>query len=172
MSWRYGPGIDVAEWFQALLGFNRTLIHLDGRTIPLTRRGTTQPGEVEVIEGEGVGRLALNCILLRPVQMPAFQDVSQGDIYIEYSVVFPTEVSESSRKSMNLLHLRCPTPLTCKQSSLISSDRPQDQPGRKTSCRFLTLHIQHALLSLASHDSDGCFLISWPEITTDSKRRS
>ena len=75
--------------------------------------------------------------------MPAFQDVSQGDIYIEYSVVFPTEVSESSRKSMNLLHPRCPTALTCKQSSLISSDRRQDQQGRKTSCRFLTLHIQH-----------------------------
>lgn len=39
---------------QALLGFERTMTHLDGRTIPLSRKGTTQPNEVEVIEGEGV----------------------------------------------------------------------------------------------------------------------
>lgn len=39
---------------QALLGFERTMTHLDGRTIPLSRNGTTQPNEVEVIEGEGV----------------------------------------------------------------------------------------------------------------------
>lgn len=30
------------------------MTHLDGRTINLKRRGTTQPGEVEVVEGEGV----------------------------------------------------------------------------------------------------------------------
>ncbi|ORY27317.1 hypothetical protein BCR39DRAFT_538313 [Naematelia encephala] len=74
--------LSVAE---ALLGFDRTLTHLDGRTIALGRRGTTQPGEVEVIEGEG---------------MPAFGDVLQGDMYIEYSVVLPTEVSESSRQKL------------------------------------------------------------------------
>jgi DnaJ-related protein SCJ1 len=44
--------LSVAE---ALLGFERTMTHLDGRTIPISRRGTTQPNEVEVIEGEGVG---------------------------------------------------------------------------------------------------------------------
>jgi DnaJ-related protein SCJ1 len=43
--------LSVAE---ALLGFERTMTHLDGRTIPLSRKGTTQPNEVEVIEGEGV----------------------------------------------------------------------------------------------------------------------
>lgn len=39
---------------QALLGFERNLTSLDGRTIAVRRDGTTQPGEVEVIEGEGV----------------------------------------------------------------------------------------------------------------------
>lgn len=39
---------------QALLGFERNLTHLDGRTITVKRSGTTQPGEVEVVEGEGV----------------------------------------------------------------------------------------------------------------------
>jgi hypothetical protein len=33
------------------------MTHLDGRTIPLSRKGTTQPNEVEVIEGEGVSFL-------------------------------------------------------------------------------------------------------------------
>ena len=41
-------------WSQALLGFERKLKHLDGRTVSIGRQGTTQPGEVEVIEGEGV----------------------------------------------------------------------------------------------------------------------
>ena len=48
---------------QALLGFERTKTHLDGRTIPLSRKGTTQPNEVEVIEGEGV---SLPFFLLSP----------------------------------------------------------------------------------------------------------
>ncbi|KAL7422753.1 DnaJ-related protein scj1 [Cryptotrichosporon argae] len=71
--------LSVAE---ALLGFQRNLTHLDGRTIMLGRTGTTQPGEVEVVEGEG---------------MPSYGDVLQGDMYIEYTVVLPTAVSESTR---------------------------------------------------------------------------
>ncbi|KAL1408814.1 DnaJ-related protein scj1 [Vanrija albida] len=74
--------LSVAE---ALLGFERNVTSLDGRTIPLGRSGTTQPGEVEVIEGEG---------------MPSYHDIPQGDMYIEYSVVFPTSVSDGTRKKL------------------------------------------------------------------------
>ncbi|WVQ64558.1 uncharacterized protein L199_002725 [Kwoniella botswanensis] len=74
--------LGVAE---ALLGFERNLTHLDGRTIPIGRKGTTQPGEVEVIEGEG---------------MPAYSDVPQGDMYIEYSVVMPTEVTDDTQEKL------------------------------------------------------------------------
>ncbi|KAK4688573.1 DnaJ-related protein SCJ1, partial [Tremellales sp. Uapishka_1] len=73
------------NWDQALLGFERNLTHLDGRKITVGRKGTTQPGEVEVIEGEG---------------MPAFGDTPQGDMFIEYSVVMPTEISDISRKKL------------------------------------------------------------------------
>lgn len=52
--------------------------------------GTTQPGEVEVIEGEG---------------MPAYHDIPQGDMYIEYSVVMPTAVSDGMRKSESAMRL-------------------------------------------------------------------
>jgi hypothetical protein len=40
------------------------MTHLDGRTIPLSRKGTTQPNEVEVIEGEGVSLLLYHFIPL------------------------------------------------------------------------------------------------------------
>lgn len=39
---------------EALLGFERNVTTLDGRVVGIGRKGTTQPGEVEVIEGEGV----------------------------------------------------------------------------------------------------------------------
>ncbi|BEI83167.1 hypothetical protein CcaverHIS002_0310350 [Cutaneotrichosporon cavernicola] len=70
---------------EALLGFERNLTSLDGRTIPVGRAGTTQPGEVEVIEGEG---------------MPSYHDIPQGDMYIEYSVVMPTAVTDGMRKKL------------------------------------------------------------------------
>ncbi|ODN75494.1 hypothetical protein L202_06625 [Cryptococcus amylolentus CBS 6039] len=70
---------------EALLGFRRELKHLDGRKIIVSRTGTTQPAEVEVIEGEG---------------MPGYMDIPQGDMFIEYSVVFPTEVSKETRQKL------------------------------------------------------------------------
>ncbi|WRT63412.1 uncharacterized protein IL334_000317 [Kwoniella shivajii] len=70
---------------EALLGFERNLTHLDGRTITIGRKGTTQPGEVEVVEGEG---------------MPSYLDIPQGDMFIEYSVVFPTEVSDDTQEKL------------------------------------------------------------------------
>lgn len=36
--------------------------------------------------------------------MPAYHDVGQGDMYIEYSVVLPTEVSDTSRRSKSRMH--------------------------------------------------------------------
>ncbi|WVQ85189.1 hypothetical protein IAT38_007354 [Cryptococcus sp. DSM 104549] len=74
--------LSVAE---ALLGFERNLTHLDGRKITLSRRGTTQPGEVEVVEGEG---------------MPGYLDVPQGDMFIEYSVVMPKEVASGTQEKL------------------------------------------------------------------------
>lgn len=49
LVWRETIGIE-----DALLGFKRKLRHLDGREVELVRHGVTQPGFVEVLEGEGV----------------------------------------------------------------------------------------------------------------------
>lgn len=70
---------------QALLGFERNVTTLDERVLTITREGTTQPNEVEVIEGEG---------------MPSYHDIPQGDMFIEYSVVFPTAVSDATRRKL------------------------------------------------------------------------
>jgi DnaJ-related protein SCJ1 len=43
---------------EALLGFEKNVTHLDGRTVTIARSGTTQPGHVDVLKGEGVSILA------------------------------------------------------------------------------------------------------------------
>jgi DnaJ-related protein SCJ1 len=40
---------------EALLGFDRNLTHMDGKTVRVVRSGTTQPGHIDVFKGEGVG---------------------------------------------------------------------------------------------------------------------
>ena len=69
---------------QALLGFSRNLTHLDGHVVPLERKGVTQPGFVQTIKGEG---------------MPHFEHPSDhGDLFVEYNVVLPTQLSTGTRQ--------------------------------------------------------------------------
>ncbi len=68
---------------QALLGFERNVTHLDGRTVPIRRPGTTQPNHVDVFRGEG---------------MPPHAHFPQGDMFVEYAVVLPSEVSAKARQ--------------------------------------------------------------------------
>ncbi|KAI0783681.1 DnaJ-domain-containing protein [Abortiporus biennis] len=70
---------------EALLGFERNITHLDGHVLQIKRHGVTQPGFVQVIEGEG---------------MPVFESTGYGDLYIEYNVVLPKSVSPSMRKRL------------------------------------------------------------------------
>jgi DnaJ-class molecular chaperone len=60
---------------QALLGFEKELVHLDGRAIKISRNKITKPGEVEKIKGEG---------------MPVYEMSSdKGDLIITYQVELP-----------------------------------------------------------------------------------
>ncbi|KAI8454841.1 DnaJ C terminal domain-containing protein [Phakopsora pachyrhizi] len=63
---------------QALLGFTRKISHLDGHDLTLNSKSVIQPGFVQVIEGEG---------------MPRHRAMGHGDLFVEYSVVFPVEIS-------------------------------------------------------------------------------
>lgn len=80
LYWRETIGID-----EALLGFERNLTHLDSHVVPLVREGVTQPGFVQVIKGEG---------------MPEFERSSHGDLFVEYNVVLPSELSMHTRRKL------------------------------------------------------------------------
>ncbi|KAI0049744.1 DnaJ-domain-containing protein [Auriscalpium vulgare] len=80
LYWRETIGVD-----EALLGFERNLTHLDGHTVQLVRKGVTQPGFVQTIKAEG---------------MPHFQRSEYGDLFVEYNVVLPTELSTDTRRHL------------------------------------------------------------------------
>ncbi|KAL0954957.1 hypothetical protein HGRIS_003889 [Hohenbuehelia grisea] len=85
LYWKETIGVD-----EALLGFERNITHLDGHTVRLIRKGVTQPGFVQKIAGEG---------------MPIHQKTSFGDLFVEYNVVLPVELSQTAkRKLMEAFH--------------------------------------------------------------------
>ncbi|SAL98864.1 hypothetical protein [Absidia glauca] len=66
---------------EALAGFEKTLVMLDGSVVKLERSGVvTQYGFVQKIKGAG---------------MPIYESSSQGDLFVEYLVVFPDHVDSS-----------------------------------------------------------------------------
>ncbi|CAK5283781.1 unnamed protein product [Mycena citricolor] len=73
LYWKETIGVE-----EALLGFERNLTHLDGHIVTLSRKGVTQPGFVQTIEEEG---------------MPHFESNTHGELYVEYNVVLPRELS-------------------------------------------------------------------------------
>ncbi|PPQ68663.1 hypothetical protein CVT25_012317 [Psilocybe cyanescens] len=81
LYWKQTIGID-----EALLGFEKNITHLDGHNVEIVRKGVTQPGFVQVVKGEG---------------MPVFgnRDV-KGDLFIEYSVILPVEVTPEMRRKL------------------------------------------------------------------------
>ncbi|KIY72343.1 DnaJ-domain-containing protein [Cylindrobasidium torrendii FP15055 ss-10] len=82
LYWRESISVD-----EALLGFDKNLTHLDGHVVRMQRSGVTQPGFVEVIEGEG---------------MPRFENPSRhGDLYVEYNVVLPSELSPQMHQRLS-----------------------------------------------------------------------
>jgi DnaJ-related protein SCJ1 len=58
---------------------------LDGHIVRLFRQGVTQPGHVQTIKGEG---------------MPVFEREEFGDLFVEYNVVFPMELSPTLRQKL------------------------------------------------------------------------
>lgn len=68
---------------QALLGFTKEIDHLDDHVVTIEKARVTQPGEVEVIKGEG---------------MPWHNEPSRfGDLFVEYKVEIPEEFNEEQK---------------------------------------------------------------------------
>jgi len=66
---------------QAVLGFEKTVRHLDGHEVKIRRQGVTKPGAVMTVKGEG---------------MPLRDDPEEfGSLYIEFSVDFPDSLTDA-----------------------------------------------------------------------------
>ena len=68
---------------EAMLGFERTIKHLDGKSLTLKRTQVTQPNYVQVIRGAG---------------MPVYLDSGKrGDLFVTYPVVLPPSLDKNQR---------------------------------------------------------------------------
>ncbi|KEP52262.1 chaperone protein DnaJ [Rhizoctonia solani 123E] len=81
LYWTETIGVD-----EALLGFEHNITHLDGRIVTLKKDGTTQPGHVQVVEGEG---------------MPIFEGTGHGDLFVTYNVVLPTTLGNELKQKLS-----------------------------------------------------------------------
>lgn len=64
---------------QAILGFEKRIVHLDGREVLIEEGGITQPGFVKVVEGEG---------------MPIRDSNERGNLYVKINVSIPEFTEE------------------------------------------------------------------------------
>jgi DnaJ family protein B protein 11 len=68
----------------ALVGFERSLTHLDGRAVPLAASGVTRPGDVVRLKGQG---------------MPTPSNGRKfGDMVVTYAVRMPARLSEEQKE--------------------------------------------------------------------------
>ncbi|CAG8612000.1 7087_t:CDS:2 [Funneliformis mosseae] len=74
----------------ALTGFEKNMTHLDDRNVLLKRDKVTQPGFVQIIKNEG---------------MPQFRSQSKGDLYVKYTVVFPSVIDDNTKQGKNSIIL-------------------------------------------------------------------
>ncbi|KAG9315307.1 hypothetical protein JVU11DRAFT_4446 [Chiua virens] len=115
LYWRETIGIQ-----EALLGFQRNVTHLDGHIIEIDRSGVTQPGHVQRFEGEG---------------MPVFEQSGHGDLFVDYNVVLPAELSADMRRSkIQYCLLINPCSFPVQQNS--STRSPDLQSTRETNCKL------------------------------------
>lgn len=74
---------------EAMLGFQRTIKHMDDKPLILKRTQVTQPNYVQVIRDAG---------------MPVYSDSSKrGDLFVTYPVVLPPSINKTQRQSFEKL---------------------------------------------------------------------
>ncbi|KAL5983596.1 DnaJ protein erdj3b [Asimina triloba] len=67
---------------QALVGFEKTLKHLDEHLVDISSKGITKPKEIRRFKGEG---------------MPLHMSNKKGDLYITFEVLFPSSLTEDQK---------------------------------------------------------------------------
>lgn len=82
---------------EALLGFERNLTHLDGRTITIRRDAVTQPGFVSVIDNEGMPVRGTMLSDTPEEDTRTGRDMLFGKLYLEWQLVLPETVDPALR---------------------------------------------------------------------------
>lgn len=67
---------------QALVGFEKTIKHLDEHLVNIGSKGITKPKEVKKFKGEG---------------MPLHFSTKKGDLYVTFEVLFPSSLTEEQK---------------------------------------------------------------------------
>ncbi|GLU07290.1 hypothetical protein SLE2022_242540 [Rubroshorea leprosula] len=67
---------------EALVGFERTITHLDDHLVDISSKGITKPKEVRKFKGEG---------------MPLHFSKKKGDLYVTFEVQFPKSLTEDQK---------------------------------------------------------------------------
>lgn len=70
----------------ALVGFKKDIIHLDGHKVSLGTKDVTKPKEVKRYRGEG---------------MPVHESLKKGDLYVTFEVAFPESLTESQKAQIS-----------------------------------------------------------------------
>ncbi|XP_039114088.1 dnaJ protein ERDJ3B-like [Dioscorea cayenensis subsp. rotundata] len=71
---------------QALVGFEKTIQHLDEHVVEIGSKGITKPKEVRKFRGEG---------------MPLHLSNKKGDVYVTYEVLFPKSLTGDQKTKLN-----------------------------------------------------------------------
>jgi DnaJ homolog subfamily B member 11 len=74
---------------RAHAGFRKTIKHLDGHEVVLQSSGITKPGDYHYLKGEGM-----------PIHN---QEPARGDLFVMYSVAFPTALSDGEKAQIREL---------------------------------------------------------------------
>ncbi len=74
---------------EALLGYNKRIIHLDGRSVDIRSDQITSPGQVRTVKAEGM-----------PVHnFPA----ERGNLYVKFTIQMPKSLTKEQRKGIRAL---------------------------------------------------------------------
>ncbi|XP_076952252.1 dnaJ protein ERDJ3B-like [Bidens hawaiensis] len=73
---------------QALVGFEKTITHLDDHLVNIGTKGITKPKEVKKFKGEG---------------MPLHFSNKKGDLYVTFEVLFPTSLTDDQKTKIKAI---------------------------------------------------------------------
>uniref|UniRef100_A0A0C9RIX4 DnaJ protein ERDJ3B n=1 Tax=Wollemia nobilis TaxID=56998 RepID=A0A0C9RIX4_9CONI len=70
---------------EALVGFEKSIPHLDGHLVSIGSKGIIKPKEVRRFKGEG---------------MPLHMSTKKGDLFVTYEVLFPSKLTEEQKNKI------------------------------------------------------------------------